>query len=394
MSDILSSRKNLVVLDWSNLLFRSLFVTSLFNKNASYDDYEDVKTFIGKFATDVLFLLKIFKPTNVIIATDSRNIWRKDYLFGSNGYKSNRSRDDIHNWDNIFKGADALKDLFEKHGLNVANVDRCEADDITALCKEVVFEKFPDYNIVIISADADIRQIIDFNNVTHQYCAVYNTIGKGKGGKRNLYVTKDFIDWINEPDQSDIFFSNLDSNKQNIKMLLRKNQNIQLVEEDPNAVVLHKIFCGDDGDCVPSIYEWYKNGKKVRVTMSKFLKIQEMIGFKTVGELIEKQSKLQEVMSKVLKKDLDDLNCIMRLNFQRKLVELNSELFPDNIRDYKKDIEKMISKTPRFNFWNIKTDELFEGTEFETILNVKKAKDAEVFKNLNKYLDSSMTKLW
>jgi hypothetical protein len=41
--------------------------------------------------------------------------------------------------------------------LHVAQVEHCEADDIVALCKEVVFEKYHNYNIIIVSADADLR---------------------------------------------------------------------------------------------------------------------------------------------------------------------------------------------------------------------------------------------
>ncbi len=36
-------------------------------------------------------------------------------------------------------------------------IDHCEADDIAAMCKETVFEKYPDYNIIIVSADADMN---------------------------------------------------------------------------------------------------------------------------------------------------------------------------------------------------------------------------------------------
>lgn len=41
--------------------------------------------------------------------------------------------------------------------MHVAKVEHCEADDIAAMCKEIVFEKYPNYNVIIVSADADIR---------------------------------------------------------------------------------------------------------------------------------------------------------------------------------------------------------------------------------------------
>jgi hypothetical protein len=170
--------------------------------------------------------------------------------------------------------------------MHIANVDHCEADDIAAMCKESVFENHPDYNIIIVSADADIRQLIDFNEVTNQYCLVYNTTGRGKGSKRHLYATESFKNWLNTTDGEnsnfDIFFENQDLSKQYIKNILNNNTLIELDVENPNDVVLNKIFCGDDGDCVPSFYTWYKNGKNTRITPSKERKVRELIGINSV----------------------------------------------------------------------------------------------------------------
>jgi hypothetical protein len=59
--------------------------------------------------------------------------------------------------------------------------------------------------------------------MTNQYCAVYNTTSKGKTGKRFMYVTQEFLDWYNKPEECDIFFSNIDANKQYIKDILNAN---------------------------------------------------------------------------------------------------------------------------------------------------------------------------
>ena len=86
----MESKKVLLVLDWSNLLFRSLFMNSLYGQVNGYNRIEDVRSFMYKFTTDVCSILNIFKPTNVIIATDSQHAWRKDVLPGDDlnpGYK-------------------------------------------------------------------------------------------------------------------------------------------------------------------------------------------------------------------------------------------------------------------------------------------------------------------
>ena len=118
--------------------------------------------------------------------------------------KSNREKSDNVNWDNIYKCSDDLQRILQSKGMHVANIERSEADDIMALIKETVYEEYPDYNIIIVSADADIRQLIDFDEVTHQYCVVYNTTGRGKGSKRRMYATDGFLNWVNKEQNVDI----------------------------------------------------------------------------------------------------------------------------------------------------------------------------------------------
>ena len=380
------SNKILLCIDWSNMLFRSLFINQLYGSlHTNYDRLEDCKSFIYKFAGDICSLLNIFKPTNVILLTDSQHAWRKDVLPGENGYKSNREKDPNINWENIFKCSDDLKVLFKKAGCKVAEIQHGEADDLAALCKEVVFEKYPDYNIIIVSADADLRQLIDFNKENNQYCAVYNTTTKGKTGKRYFYVNQDFIDWFNKADEAaDIFFSNIDNCKNYIKELLALNSKIELALENPNEILLHKIFCGDDGDCVPSFYSWMHNGKMVRVTASKERKVREALKISNIDDLIASKNDLKPVFETVCKKELNDINIIERLDRQRTLVELNSFLFPENIRNYKETIDCMMQDVPEYGSLNIKTPELLKGSEYEGA-DKKKALNADIFKDMSKY---------
>ena len=387
----MDNKKILLVLDWSNLLFRSLFMNSLYNQTNGYNKIEELRSFMYKFTTDVCSIINIFRPANIIIATDAQHAWRKDVLPGDDitpGYKSNRKKSENVNWDNVFKCSDDLQEILRQNSMHIAKVDHCEADDIAAMCKELVFEKYPDYNIIIVSADADIRQLIDFNEMTNQYCIVYNTTGRGKGSKRHLYVTQKFVEWLNYNDDSsafDIFFENQDLSKQYIKNLLNNNTIMDLDIENPNEVVLNKIFCGDDGDCVPSFYNWYKDGRNVRITPSKEKKVREIIGINNVQDLINGKSLLKPVFEKVCKKEIKDIDFNERLNRQRILVELNSSLFPDYIQDYKSEISEMIKNNPASGFQNIKSQSLLKDTEYEGY-DSKKALEAEVFKGMEKYM--------
>lgn len=380
----MKTNKTILCLDWSNILFRSLFINQLYGTKMTYDNIEDCQSFIYKFATDVCSIINIFKPNNVILLTDSQHAWRKDVLPGEDGYKSNRQKQEGVNWDNIFKCSDDLKQLFKNAGCHVAEYEHSEADDMAALCKEVIFEKYHDYNLIIVSADADLRQLIDFDPLTNQYCAVYNTIVKGKTGKRFLYITQEMQNWLDKEDQVDIFFSNVDESKQYIKDIIAQNVKIGIEVENPNEILLHKIFCGDDGDCVPSFYNWIHNGKAVRITPAKERKIRETLGIKTIHDLIQAKDNLKPMLESVTKKDVNDINVIERLNRQRTLVELNSSLFPKDIQSYKDTIDYMIQSTGESIFANMKAANILKGTEYENS-NKPKALTASVFKDMEKY---------
>ena len=380
----MKTNKTILCLDWSNILFRSLFINQLYGTKMTYDNIEDCQSFIYKFATDVCSIINIFKPNNVILLTDSQHAWRKDVLPGEDGYKSNRQKQEGVNWDNIFKCSDDLKRLFKNAGCHVAEYEHSEADDMAALCKEVVFEKYHDYNLIIVSADADLRQLIDFDPLTNQYCAVYNTIVKGKTGKRFLYITQEMQNWLDKEDQVDIFFSNVDESKQYIKDIIAQNVKIGIEIENPNEILLHKIFCGDDGDCVPSFYSWIHNGKSVRITPAKERKIRETLGIKTIADLIQAKDNLKPLIESVAKKEVNDININERLQRQRILVELNSSLFPKDIQSYKDTIDYMVQTTGETIFANMKAANILKGSEYENS-NKPKALTASVFKDMEKY---------
>ena len=376
--------KNILVVDWSNLMFRSLFMHKLFSgvSSGSYDRPEDLLSFTNKFAVDVCAIVNMFRPNRVIIATDSQHAWRKDV---DPNYKSGREKDPSVNWDNIYKCSDDLLAILAKNGMDVAQVDRAEADDIVALVKETVFKKHPDFNIIVVSADADIRQLIDFNKETKQYCVVYNTTGRGKNSKRRMYVTQDFKDWIDSPDNCDIFFGNIDIPKSHINEILKKNSIIEVFVDDPNQVVLNKILCGDDGDNVPSFYGFYKNGRWVRITPTKAEKILQLSNSQNVKQLCESVNMFPSIFEKVCKKVIDDLDFEATLYKQRVLVELNSELFPEHIREYADTIDYMIRNGHNGIFADLNAQELLAGSEYEGA-NQKKALEADVFKDINKMI--------
>lgn len=386
---LMNNKKLLLVIDWSGLMYRSLALNALYGntgKGTDYSNMEEMKSFIYKFAIDVCSILNIFHAAKVIIAADSPHPWRKDIDLGEIGYKGTRKHSETYNWNNIFKCADDLCSFFMDNGISVAKADHAEADDIICMVKEAVFEKYHDYNIVIVSADADLRQLIDYNKLTGQWCCVYNTIARGKTNRRMLYGTQEFLDWLNSADgQADIFFSNIDLAKNQVKEILLKNPVIQPSLEKPIEILMNKIFCGDDGDAVPSFYSWYSNAKQYKITPLKTKKICEAGDIKDIHDLNESANKgfLKHIIETAIKRDIDDIDIKERLMRQRKLVELNSSLFPENIRQYKADIEMVLNENNLLAY-PMKAANILAGTEYAGA-SKRKAVEADIFKDLTKY---------
>lgn len=390
----MEQKKTILIIDWSNLMFRSLCLNALYGttgKGTNYDSIAEMKSFIYKFAIDVCALLNIFKASKVIIATDSPHPWRKDIELGDVGYKGNRQRTNEYNWDNIFQCANDLQQYFKDNGCIIANVEHGEADDVIALCKEVIFEQYTDYNVIIVSADADLRQLIDFNPLNNQYCIVYNTTTKGKTGKRFMYGTEDFINWVNTEDKVDIFFSGFDGNKKYIKDVLSTNSMIEVAVENPNDILINKIFCGDDGDSVPAFYSWYNNGKCYRITPNKTKKLCTNLGIQKVNDIIQTANtgQLHAMLEKVCNREMKDIDVIERLKRQRLLVELNSNLFPAHIKTYKADISMMIHDNNIAINYPLRAQKILEGTQYAGV-SKRKAVEADIFKDLAKYTGTQL----
>lgn len=382
-----------LVLDLSNLFYRSLYSANGFGSFCSYDNQDEINNFIKKLAMDICYVLRIFKPKTVIFAADD-SPWRKELLKdihdSSLGYKGQRVKNDKMNWDNIFTALNDFTKILSNNGFIVTKIKSAEADDICAMWKEYFLSI--NESLVIVSSDADIRQLISFEN--ENFCLVFNPIGTGKGGSKKLFCNDDFLNWLNSNNEVDIFFSNFDSGKNFFSNLSNLDKKIKIESLNPNSIVLTKIFCGDDGDNIPSFYEYYDNsGKKQRVTPGKCKKILESLNINTTTDLDNVVPLLKESIETVLKKDINDIDITDRLNRQRKLVELNSELFPDNIRIEFNLIKGCYTQYKYVDVSNYKLNNLLAGTKYiESGYN--KPRESAIFKDLDKLIDSGFNGLF
>jgi len=385
-------RQIVLCIDWSNIAFRSLYMMGGYGSApGSFDTKDECDRYIGKMATDIAYIVRSFMPSKVIFCTDSKHSWRKDVY---EDYKANRERPDTFNWDNIFDALNRFKAHLESKGYLFAETEHAEADDLMALIKETVIDAgYPDLanmNVILVSADADIRQLITFNKDTHQYCAVFNEIGRGPGGFKHIYVTPEMLEWYNDTTTgNDIFFTGLDADRQYLKGILDSNLKIRIEAVDPESVLLTKIFCGDDGDNVPAFYDWYgSTGKKVRVTATKQKALLEALGVNTMAALeAVGPEELHSALETACKREIIDISAPERLERQKKLVELKSSNFPKSIRLYAADVLQMLQDGRYLqNVISLKMDDLIKGSDFEQTLKHGNARMAEVFQGLDKYI--------
>lgn len=395
----MAKNKQLVLcIDWSNIMYRSLFMSQGYGNKSTYSTDKEIESFIWKMTTDLSYILRTFKPDKSIFAIDSPHPWRKEVLPGDDGYKNNRKKKDDLNWEGIFKASEELKEIMKNHGFSFAEVVNAEGDDLMAIVKECCNNSDNPKNLIIVSADADIKQLVSFNKNNNSFCMVYNTIGVGKQGKRRLFCTQECIDYINSPvsDKNDIFFTNLDLDKKRIKDVLENNPKIQLELCNPEEVVLEKIFCGDDGDCVPSFYEWYRpSGIKDRITPAKCRKICESLGISSRIDLELQKGFLKDAIEKISKKTVNDIDVIERLERQRDLVELSSLRFPQRIQDYKTEIEYMLHEIDPDKAFDLQAKDILKDSKFDSIVKNKEAEEIEAFKDIDKYvLEKNLLKLF
>lgn len=381
-------RKKLILcLDWSNIAFRSLYISNGYGLRGNFDTEDEIDSFIGKMATDISYLLRMFRPSKILFAVDSKKSWRKDIL---DTYKANRVKNAKYNWNNIFSALDKFKMHMEKLGFAFIESPRAEADDLMAMVKEIVMEDigFRNYDLIFITADADIRQLIDFNPESLQYVMVYDEIRKNKWNY--IYCNKNTADWIENGKnvKNDIFFTGYQPDISYIQDFLMANKNIRLKETNPQNILLSKIFCGDDGDNVPAFYTWYnKKGKKTRITNSKFTKILDEMNAYDIRTVETRKCELKSALEKTLTRKITDIDVDERLERQEKLVDLNSAIFPESIKKYKNEIKTVIKSEMSFPLDMFSMRKLLKDSGFDKYIKTKGVREFELFKDLSDDLD-------
>jgi len=344
--------------------FRSLFIVGGYGKKKyTFDSQKEQDQLMRKIATDITAIIRSINPSRVIFALDSKS-WRKGISIDENeGYKGNRKKSGVINWDNIYKIMGEFAQILKTNGFIVSQIDNAEADDLMALWRdELLYNQ--NQHVVLVSADEDVRQLVDsISSPKRAFSIIYNPFTQGKNPSKKLFVPNGFKDWLNdEEDIGDIFNRSIDVDKEDFNRIL--NDKVNLEEVDGKEIALRKIFCGDDGDNVPSIYTWLNDkGKEVRITNKPYQKIIDYIGAKDWKDLMTKSEVIYDQLIEISGQK-PSFKMDKRLERQTKLVVLDKSLFPVEIV---KDFEDHIHEDYAGNYispqnWNMLS--MLEGTRY------------------------------
>jgi hypothetical protein len=158
---------------------------------------------------------------------------------------------------------------------------------------------------------------------------------------------------------------------------------------DPEKVLTEKIVCGDDGDNIPGFYDFYSNGKKMRFTELRMRKMFESAGVNNLQDFESKctDGSITEHIEKLFKREITDFDTKVRLMRQRKLVELNPALFPQDEIDIfnEKFVADMdTAKGHINNVSTIKMEDLLNGTDYVSENYQRKPRENAIFNELKK----------
>lgn len=379
---------NLIV-DLSNLFFRSLFITGGYGpRSYSFDSQSEVDQLMRKVSTDITYIIRKTNPSRVIFTMDDSS-WRKKIKIEENeGYKGTREKSERLNWDNIFSTLTEFSEILKESGFIISRIQSAEADDLIALWRdELLFNK--NQHVIIVSADEDVRQLVAFYPYEpgkKAFSVVFNPFTYGKQKNRKLYIPKYFQAWIDEEEEVDIFNTHIDVDKQDFARL-RNNEQVLFEQTEGNLIALRKLFCGDDGDNVPAFYTWINDkGKEVRVTNSIFLKIKEELRLDDVEDLNDpkKLDQLRMLLGRLSNTHIN-FDVGLRLQRQAKLVYLSRSMFPLEIVEEFDKTKDAYFEQSHIHPQNWNMNSLLEGTKYIKIQGKPTSgTEASIFKEMDK----------
>lgn len=232
---------------------------------------ESQTKFMQKVAIDLYSLLSDLPKGDRLMFTIDSKSWRKEYY---EGYKSKRedkrgeSGADKAKWAIFFELLGSFAEYLETIGAVFSKVENAEGDDVIWLYSEHLNSLGE--NCIIISGDMDLTQLVSVNS-NSSWTIVWNA----KMKNNVLSIDKAWIEhYLGVQEEVSVFnmAPSLSADKRKLRDILNKAE-VNIV--DQRKFIFIKMFAGDTGDDVPSIWSHIPTGKirLVRVTELKAEKI-------------------------------------------------------------------------------------------------------------------------
>lgn len=140
----------IVLVDVGHAFHKSFSVFKKMKSDFNLSLQEDRKMLFKKVSIDLNYCISdVIGLENFALCFDSRS-WRKDFY---KDYKSNRTEKE----DGLSESIEEFYQLTKNFGINSFKSDGLESDDLIALMKQ----QYSDSSKLILSADADMHQLID-----------------------------------------------------------------------------------------------------------------------------------------------------------------------------------------------------------------------------------------
>ncbi len=329
----------------------------------------DQAMFIRKVATDLCSSLNNLPSGGRLIFTADSKSWRREIEIENGGYKSNRVKDENVDWTIFFDLLDSFGRQLEKMGFIYSKVQRAEGDDLLYGWSNYFNKNGED--CIIVSGDKDLHQLARYHG--KNWTVVWNSNNK----KNILTIPENWKkDWLEKEVEASIFDMGavISPDKERLKLLSSK---CDINEVDSEFFILNKMFIGDKGDAVPSVWEMRSNSKTMGFTAKKSESLIEAMNnsddwkdIKTM-DLLENSDFLNWASGFILRsmKDVDSSDNRKKVsdNIRRnyKLMWLDSSVLPvDLMESINNEVERGMSLERK----NITLDriKILDGTNWIT----------------------------
>jgi hypothetical protein len=325
--------------------------------------------FIRKVATDLCSSLNNLPSGGRLIFTADSKSWRREIEIENGGYKSNRVKDENVDWTIFFDLLDSFGRQLEKMGFIYSKVQRAEGDDLLYGWSNYFNKNGED--CIIVSGDKDLHQLARYHG--KNWTVVWNSNNK----KNILTIPENWKkDWLEKEVEASIFDMGavISPDKERLKLLSSK---CDINEVDSEFFILNRMFIGDKGDAVPSVWEMRSNSKTMGFTAKKSESLIEAMNnsdewkdIKTM-DLLENSDFLNWASGFILRsmKDVDSSDNRKKVadNIRRnyKLMWLDSSVLPvDLMESINNEVERGMSLERK----NITLDriKILDGTNWIT----------------------------